>query len=257
MKGTMNKVTLVALGGLLGASLAACSSSGSDVAGADAAPPQSQESGDGSGTTPASAGSALLTQFSDTFEDDRNGWALPATENASSEVVDGDFVLETKIPLSPHLIAKTLVDAYDQGRLSMTDVVVRSSFTNKRGAPALGVFCREVPDPDGDFQWYEFVVRDGYAAIRLADLAGHLDVLAETEDVSLRPGAAAEISGTCVDTSSGKASLGLQLDGREVLSTEVGDPLGNGAAGVQSYDARQGAANGSTILWHDFSVEPA
>jgi hypothetical protein len=254
MSGTMGTMTRLAVCGVLGAALAGCSSSAGDTAGADAAPPTQETS---SPAAPASA-TTMMSEFSDTFEDDRNGWALPSSESASSEVVDGDFVVDTKIPLTPHLMAGALSDAYDQGRLSMTDVVVRSSFTQQRGAPAVGVFCREVPDTDGDYQWYEFVVRDGYAAIRLADLAGHLDVLAETKDLRLPIGTAAEIAATCRDTSSGKASLDLQLDGSPVLSARVDDPLGNGPAGVQSYDGtEEESPHGSLILWHDFSVEPA
>ena len=41
----------------------------------------------------------------------------------------------------------------------------------------IGVF-REVPDTDADFQWYEFVARDRFAAIHKADSEGNLEVLA-------------------------------------------------------------------------------
>jgi hypothetical protein len=47
------------------------------------------------------------------------------------------------------------------------------------------MFCRENPDTDADFQWYEFVARDGFAAIRIADSDGDLEVLAETEELAL------------------------------------------------------------------------
>ena len=140
----------------------------------------------------------------------------------------------------------------------MTDVLVTASVTPERGAAALGVFCREVPDSDADFQWYEFVVRDGYAAIRLADSAGNLDVLAETSSPRLPLGSTASIAATCVDAADESASLSLSLDGTAVLDTRVEDPLGNGVAGLQAYDAAEDeSADRFLISWHDFTVEPA
>jgi hypothetical protein len=258
MRTEMGRMTRAAIGGLLAVALAGCSSaSGGDVAGADAAPSPSQDAGDGFGTTHASpTAPAEVTEFSDTFDDDRNGWALPPTEQASSEMIAGDFVIETKVPLHPHLSAATLAEAYDQGRLAMTDVVIRATVTRESGEAALGVYCREVPDNDGDWQWYEFIVRDGYAAIRHADFAGHIDVLAHTAAVQVALSQGAELEATCLDGPGGTAALTLSVDGRSVLATKVDDPLGNGAPGVQSYDPSD-LSEGSRILWHDFSVEPA
>jgi hypothetical protein len=140
----------------------------------------------------------------------------------------------------------------------MTDVLVTASVTPERGAAALGVFCREVPDSDADFQWYEFVVRDGYAAIRLADSAGDLDVLAETTSPRLPLESTASIAATCVDGADESASLTLILDGTAVLDTRVEDPLGNGPAGLAAYDAAEDeSADRFLISWHDFTVEPA
>ena len=70
----------------------------------------------------------------------------------------------------------------------------------------MGVFCREVPDTDSDFQWYEFVVRDGYAAIRQADLAQNLEVLAEVDDVDIPLGEEATIEASCVNGDNGTRS---------------------------------------------------
>ncbi len=70
----------------------------------------------------------------------------------------------------------------------MLNVVVRADVTPVQGAAVSGVFCRESPDTDADFQWYEFVARDGFAAIRIADSEGELEVLAETEDLTLPMG---------------------------------------------------------------------
>jgi hypothetical protein len=122
----------------------------------------------------------------------------------------------------------------------------------------MGVSCREVPDSDADFQWYEFVVRDGYAAIRLTDSSGNLDVLAETSSVQLPLGSTASIAATCVDAANESASLSLRLDGTAVLETQVEAPLGNGVPGLVAYDAAEDeSADRFLITWHDFTVEPA
>jgi hypothetical protein len=174
-------------------------------------------------------------------------------------VAGGDFVWDDKLfELRPHIVARTVVDAFDQGHLEMTDVRVTASVTPQRGSQAVGVFCREVPDTDADFQWYEFVARDGYAAIRLADSNGNLEPLAETEDSALPIGTAATIEATCIDGADGTAALSLSLDGAELLTAEAGDPLGNGAAGLQAYGASKDQADEpSMIAWHDFAVAPA
>ena len=237
------------------AALTACSSTGgSDGAGVDAPPAAAAESS--AASEPANE---PVSALEDSFDDDRHGWALPPAPSGTTTVEGGDFVWESKLPgLRPHAIATTLGEAFDQGRLDMTDVVVTASVTPERGAAAVGVFCREVPDSDADFQWYEFVVRDGYAAIRQADSAGNLDVLAETSSPRLPLGSTASIAATCVDTADESATLSLSLDGTAVLDAQVQDPLGNGAAGLQAYDAAEDeSAERFLISWHDFSVEPA
>ncbi len=127
--------------------------------------------------------------FEDSLDDDQNGWALPDNEEARFYYEDGDFIWESKQEnLRPHLLAAPIGEAYDAGELEMLDVVVRADVTPVQGAAVAGVFCRENPDTDADFQWYEFVVRDGFAAIRIADSEGELEVLAETEDLTLPMG---------------------------------------------------------------------
>ena len=245
----------LAILGVAAAALTACSSAGgSDGAGVDAPPAPAAET-----TAAPEPATAPVSAFEDSFDDDRNGWALPPAETGTTTVEGGDFVWESKqAGLRPHVLAATLGEAFDQGRLDMTDVLVTASVTPERGAAALGVFCREVPDSDADFQWYEFVVRDGYAAIRLADSAGNLDVLAETNSPRLPLGSTASIAATCVDAAHESASLSLSLDGTAVLDTQVEDPLGNGAAGLQAYDATEDeSADRFLISWHDFTVEPA
>ncbi len=254
MRITMSRVMGATSAGLMAIALGACSSaSGGDVAGADTLPAPT------SGRASASAVSSdAVSELRDEFDDDSNGWALPPSKTGSTTMVDGDFVWESKVPgLRPHLIAATLGEAYDAGRLEMTDVEVQASVTPQQGAAAMAVFCREVPDVDADYQWYEFVVRDGYAAIRLADLSGNLEVLADTEDASLPLGETATIGATCVDGAGDTAVLTLSLDHEALLTAQVDDALGNGVAGLQAYDSDDRSADRFRIAWHDFSVAPA
>ena len=247
--------------GLLGALVAAggCGSeepSTDGAAGVDNLPTQSETPSD-----PAESEivSDTVSSFSDSFGDDRNGWALPPSEAGTTEIKDGDFVWESKQPQqAPHVLAATLATAYDGDRLDMVNVRVTASVTPVRGAAAMGLFCREVPDSDADFQWYEFVVRDGYAAIRQADLNQNLEVLVESDDVELPLGEEATIEATCVDGDNGDAQLTMMLNGDQVLETEVSDPLGNGAPGLQAYDSPADAGDEPMMIaWHDFTVEPA
>jgi len=235
--------------GALGATSAAlllvagCSSSG--VSEAEASRPTG---------APPSEGQRL---FADTFDDDRNQWTLPENENARSAIEGGDLVWETKRPadLRPHLLAAPIADAFDRGELRMRDVVVRAAFTTVRGSGAMGVFCREVRDTDSDFQWFEFVARDGYAAIRRADAGGHLDVLATTTKVDLPLGKRATMEAVCADTADGKTRLWLSLDGAAVLAATSTEQLGNGSAGLQGYDSPDRSRSARFFVrWHDFAV---
>lgn len=209
-------------------------------------------------TRPTSAApSAGETLFTDPFDDDANGWALPENENSQMEFLGGDFVWKAKraADLRPHVLAATLGDAFDRGELQMRNVVVRTSFTPVRGTGAMGVFCREVRDTDSDFQWYEFVARDGFAAIRRGDSAGHLDVLATTHDLDLPIGREATVEAACVDAANGDARLWLSVDGTAVLVAPDHHPLGNGAAGLQAYDSPEKASEARYLIrWHDFSI---
>jgi hypothetical protein len=211
-------------------------------------------------TRPTSAApSAGDTLFTDPFDDDANGWALPETENSRTEVLGGDFVWEAKRAapdLRPHVLAAPLADAFDRGDgPQLRNVIVRASVTPERGTGAMGMFCREVRDTDTDFQWYEFVARDGFAAIRRGDSAGHLDVLASTHDLDLPLGREATLEAACVDDASGRARLWLSVDGTAVLVARDPDPLGNGPAGLQAYDSPDKASKARYLIrWHDFSI---
>ncbi len=254
------KVTVAGLA-LAMVGLAGCSDDtpgdAGDAAGVDAVPSTATPSS--TSPSPSVAAVEVLSSLSDSFDDDANGWALPPSDFGTMTIADGDFVWDDKqFGLRPHLIAGTVGAAFDADRLEMTDVQVTASVTPRRGAQAVGVFCREVPDTDADFQWYEFVVRDGYAAIRVADSNGNLEPLAETEKAAMALGTAATIEATCVDGPDGSAALSLSLDGTELLTADASDPLGNGGAGLQAYGASEDQADEpSLIAWHDFSIQPA
>ena len=247
---------VVAIGVIVSLSTAACSGNGSakgDTAGVDTAPVATTSS-----SSASPPGGGLISAFRDTFDDDSNGWALPPGPQGTMTMTGGDFVWDMKQPmLRPHVSAATLGDAYDADHLDMTNVAVTTSVTPQRGAAAFGVFCREVPASDSDFQWYEFVVRDGYAAIRLADSSAHFETLAEGEaDVPLSH--PVTLGATCVDQSDGSAALTLTVAGEPLLTAHARDPLGNGVAGLQAYDAPTEQSHDRMLLaWHDFAVEPA
>jgi hypothetical protein len=151
--------------------------------------------------------------FEDAFDDDRNGWGIiDHPEFGSTSFADGDYVWTLK-GSSGHLLPAVLGEQYDHGELEMLDVTVRAGATIDAGDGVIGLFCREGPDTDAEWQWYEFVARDGFAAIRRADSEGNLDVLAETNDVRLPNGEPMTIQATCVDDNDGNASLTLSLMG--------------------------------------------
>jgi hypothetical protein len=197
--------------------------------------------------------------FADGFDSDANGWALPETAVGRMNFDDGDFVWESKVPnLRPHVIAETLGKQYDAGTLEMRDVVVIANVTIARGRAAAGVFCREVPDSDSEFQWYEFVVRDGFAAIRRSDSGGHIEVLARTDDAQLPIGKKAMITGICRDDAQGRGDLWLSLNGNTLLHYRDAKPLANGAPGIVAYDSPGKAAGDRFLIrWHDFAVHKA
>lgn len=223
--------------------LGGCSSADttSDAAAVDGPPPQ--------------AGPAL---FQDSFADDSNGWALPENDKLRTTVEQGDFVWQAKAlgDVRPHILPRPLGEAFDAGTLRMRDVVVTADVTPEAGEGAMGVFCREVRDGDAEFQWYEFVVRDGYGAIRRADSAGDLKVLATTDQISMAAGEKATVQAVCADDDAGHGQLWLSLDGDVVLHAEEAEPLGNGAPGLQAYDSPdEDPAARFRIRWHDFTVQ--
>jgi hypothetical protein len=203
-------------------------------------------------TTAAPSGTQLDAVFTDSFEDDTNGWGIVDDPNyGTADFAGGDYVWNLT-GSSAHLIPETLGVQYDGGELDMRDVVVRADATIESGGGVVGVFCREVPDSDADWQWYEFVARDGFAAIRRADLEGNLDVLAESDDVSLPFGEPIMFEAACIDDDDGTAQLSLTLNGTALLTATDDEPLGNGVSGIQAWTFP--VHEPIEVRWHEFSI---
>lgn len=204
----------------------------------------------GDNSEPSTAAGEVV--FEDSFDDDRNGWGVvddPQFGSATFE--DGDYVWAFRGRVA-HFLPEVLGEQYDRNELDMLDVVVRSEATIVDGDGVIGVFCRETPDDDAEWQWYEFIARDGYAAIRHADLESNLEVLAETDEVDMSGDEPITIEAACVDGDDGTAQLSLALNGTAVLHASDDDPLGNGVAGLQAWTFPEGEQ--LDVRWHDFSV---
>jgi hypothetical protein len=255
----MRKHTNIAVAGMAGLAvvmggIAGCSDGASeDAAGVDTLPSTPASSS----PSESASGAEELTSLTDSFEDDHNGWVLPPSEFGTMKIEAGDLVWDdAKFEIRPHLLATTVGEAFDQGRLDLRNVRVTASVTPERGSAAVGVFCRDTPDTDADFQWYEFVVGDGYAAIRLSDSSGNLKPLAQSDGGTVADGTATTVEGRCVDGADGSVELSLYQDGAQLLTAQADDPLDGGAAGLQAYTASQDQADEPSLLaWHDFSVQ--
>ncbi|HEY4609580.1 MAG TPA: hypothetical protein VIH06_10265, partial [Ilumatobacteraceae bacterium] len=203
-------------------------------------------------TTPA-AGSTVV--FADALDDDRNGWGIiNSPQYGTTSYEAGDYVWNF-MGSNAHWLASTVGDQFDHGTLDMLDVTVHADVTVESGGGVVGVFCRENPGTNAEFQWYEFVLRDEYAAIRRADSEGNIKPLAETHDVTAPLGQSLALEGSCVG-SGDDAALAMRLNGTELLTaTDDDHPLVNGAAGMQAYTFP--VHEQMMIRWHDFSVEHA
>jgi hypothetical protein len=183
--------------------------------------------------------------FHDELDDDGSGWG---DVDGAGTYLDRDFVWAfTGQDLRPHAAPADLQEQVDEGT-NLRDVVVRAEGSASEGT-ALGVFCRET-EVDGVRRWYEFVARDGFAAIRRADDQGHLDVLVETDELSVPAGETTALEAACVDEDAG-AHLWLTVGGAPVLQIIDRDPLSSGLAGLQAYADEDGEA---TVRWEEFSV---
>ena len=213
---------------------------------------------DSSGASPTTAASDAQPTgvlFHDPLDDDRNGWGVVDDPDYGSTTFDGgDYVWEFT-GSAAHVLPTVLGDQYDRGELDMLDVVVHAEATLLTGGGVLGVFCRETPDTDAEWQWYEFVVRDGFAAIRLTDSEGNIEDLATTEDLAVPAGEPIALDATCTDDEAGNAQLALTVNGDPVLTATDSEPLGNGAPGLQAWTFP--LHEQMDIRWHEFSVEAA
>ncbi len=115
--------------------------------------------------------------------------------------------------------------------------------------------CRETADTDSDaeYEWYEFVVNDGFAAIRRTDTEGNIDVLAETDAVEIEAGAEVTLEGACVDNADGEGQLWFTLDDELILDATDADPLPNGVPGLVAYAVPDSDAR-NVVRWQEFSV---
>jgi hypothetical protein len=191
--------------------------------------------------------------FDETFNDDRNGWGIvDDPEYGSTAYEDGDYVWDFRGSVA-HWLPAALGDEYDRGELEMADVIVKAEVTVVSGGGVVGVFCRENPDTDADWQWYEFVARNGFAAIRHADAEANLEVLAETGNVDLPVGELISLEASCSTDEHGRAQLSLSINGTPLLDASDDDPLGNGVPGIQAWTYPIHAP--MDIRWHSFSIE--
>ena len=192
--------------------------------------------------------------YADDFETDTGDWDAVEGEDGSAQLEDGDYVWRfvSGSEPRPHLLPTSIAERFDAGELDMVDVVVRAEVTQEEGGAAFGLFCRESRDTDADFQWYEFVVRNGFGAIRLSDTEGNIEVLASTGEISVPRGELIELEAGCVDAD-GIAHLTLAVDGELALAAAHDAPLGNGVPGLQGYEA-ENTDDPTVIRWHGFTV---
>ncbi|QAY69763.1 hypothetical protein [Xylanimonas protaetiae] len=148
-----------------------------------------------------------------------------------------------------------LVRSVESGEVDLTDVVIESTIVMEQRGEVAGVYCRQGTDTDSDFQHYEFMVRDGYATIRIADNNVQIDVLAETRRLSLPRGEEIAIQATCVGEETRGVDLSLTVDGVLVLQASTDVVLPGGIVGLLMYP-RPGAGEGnaSSARFLDFSV---
>ena len=67
-------------------------------------------------------------------------------------------------PLGARNVVPEQIGGSYTGDPDLGDVVVRAEFTIVSGEGVAGVYAGEAADTDAEAEWYEFVVRDGFAA---------------------------------------------------------------------------------------------
>jgi len=204
--------------------------------------------------TPSSTSSTVPSPddapyFSESFDDDSNGWGIVDNPDYGTTAYEnGDYVWKLTGRIG-HLAPAALGEPIDAGELTLADVVVHATATIESGDGVAGVFCRETPDTDADYQWYEFVVRDGYAAIRLTDSESNIVVLVEDKELALPADEEFQLTGACIGD-----TLSMALNGKPVLQARD-DTLTDGLPGVEAFTYPVHSA--MDLRWHDFSVSKA
>ncbi len=241
-------LALACLAGAAAATLVACS--GTNPPSGPETPPS--PSG-GSGSSPVAATGAVI--LDDSFDaGDVNGWTTGLdTSFGTITYEDGDQRWKFTGSVASW-IPETLLTRFDGGE-SMDGTVVTTEVTPVTGGGVFGVMCRNAPDTDAGYQWYEFVVRDGYAAIRKSDDHHHIEPLAETEDVSVAMGSPVQIEGRCVTGDDGAAELEMTVDGGVLLTARDDEPIPDGPPGMQVWTAPVHSLQ--ELLWHSFTVTQA
>ena len=205
-----------------------------------------------SASTLAPAASQGAVLFHDDFADDRNGWGIVDDPvGGKTSYARGDYVWNFTGTMG-HVIPSKLGDQYDRGELTMRDVAVRADLTIVSGGGVAGVSCRETKDTDAHYQWYEFVARDSYAAIRQSDDKGNIEVLAKTDKVRLPRGESFRVEGRCVDDGRKTTHLTMRIGGADVLDVQRPAQLGNGVPSLQAWTHPDHAL--MEIRWHDFTI---
>ena len=239
---------------LVAAAVGALSLTSCGTATANRDAPQGVASTSTQATPSAVAGQGTIL-FQDHFDDDRNKWGIiDDPVGGTTSYAAGDYVWKFKGSIA-HWVPEVLGQKYDRAELHMRDVAVLADLTITSGGGVAGVGCRVNKDTDADYQWYEFVVRDGFAAIRQSDVKGNIQVLAQTDKVSVPLGKAFTVEGVCVNDAAGKVHLTMNLNGTPILETERSDPLTNGVPSLQAWTHPMHAP--MEIHWHDFSVRAA
>jgi hypothetical protein len=130
-------------------------------------------------------------------------------------------------------------------------MVVGTEATVVEGDGSVGVICRRTPQADGTVEWYEFMARDGLAAIQRAGDVIHGNILASTSDVSLPSGEPVTITGACVDDGSGAVQLAMAVNGELVLFVVESDhPLAGTVPGLLT----RFPTGNAVVRWHEFSA---
>lgn len=245
---------------LLPAAVAVLAVGAAGCGGATSADPSSPSTSSPSTTSPVSsaptsfpaAGTVILQ---DPFDDDTNGWGVLDDPQFGTAGYQGGAYVWNTTGRVVSLVPEPLAERYDAGTLSMSDVVMSADVTITKGGGVVGLQCRNSPDTDADYQWYDFVARDGYAAIRLSDDKSNIEVLAESKDVTLPLGERFSIGAACIGAGD-QVRLSMTIDGEPVLATSAPAKATDGAPGLVGWTYPLHSE--LDVAWDDFTVsEPA